>query len=199
MSVWVKALVLRPVLVEKQQLLFKFNTDTKLPSLTSLLFDCCLLNSTATIFLKISFSPSVQYKPHSRFWHFAFLCKFMSQQLSQAVGVWMGNLDWWHLSELSITSPLTVKSTAKDGAHLMHFGAEITSSEDKYCLQQAYRTLLLFPSIYCPWKFYIIPGDPLRPTTKYLGASPALGRYYTPPERRLRLWAAELVRLILTS
>lgn len=150
-------------------------------------------------FFKISFSRSAQYKLHSSFWHFAFLCKFMSQQFSQAVGIWMGNLDWWHLSEVNITSPPTIKSTAKDGAHLMHFGAEITSSEDKYCLQQAYRTLLLFPSIYSPWKFYIIPGDPLRPTTKYLGASPALGRYYTPPERCLRLWAAEPVRSILTS
>lgn len=27
----------------------------------------------------------------------------------------------------------------------MHFGAEITSSEDKYCLQQAYKTLLFSP------------------------------------------------------
>lgn len=65
--------------------------------------------------------------------------------------------------------------------NLMHFGAEITSSKDKYCLQQGYKTLLSFPSIYSPWRFYIVSGDPLRPSTKYVGASSVLLAGITPP------------------
>lgn len=66
--------------------------------------------------------------------------------------------------------------------NLMHFGPEITSSKDKYCLQQGNKTLLFFPFRYSPWKFYIISGDLLRPSTKYVRASSALLAGITPPE-----------------
>lgn len=123
----------------------------------------------------LSFSLSTEYKLHSiSGTFFAGLCpSSWAKLLGSGCGIW--------IDDICLSCALNPLQKMALG-NLMHFGAEITSSKDKYCLQQAYKTRLFFPSIDSPWKFYINSGESLRPSTKYVQASSALLAGITPPE-----------------
>lgn len=76
--------------------------------------------------------------------------------------------------------------------NLMHFGAEITSSKDKYCLQQAYKTLLSLSLPSTPHESFIlsleIRLDQVQNMFEHLQP---FWQVLHPPSVSLWLWAAK--------